>query len=161
MATARDRLLPASGYDEDFYSWALAQAALLRARRFDELDLSKLAEQVEDLARREAKELRSRYAVLLQHLLKWQIQPEHRSWSWAGSIARERGEIDDHLADNPGLKSQRQPLFERAYRLGVRGAVADTNLPIQRFPSTCPFTLDQATDESFWPGEPWPGFADT
>jgi hypothetical protein len=38
------------------------------------------------------------------HLLKWEFQPQRRSHSWAGMIRRERGEIADHLAENPGLK---------------------------------------------------------
>ena len=40
-------------YEEDFPLWAERQAALLRARRFDELDLDNLIEEVEDLSRRE------------------------------------------------------------------------------------------------------------
>jgi hypothetical protein len=37
-------------YQEDPYRWAQVQAALLRDRRFAELDLANLAEEVEDLA---------------------------------------------------------------------------------------------------------------
>ena len=40
-------------YEEDFPLWAERQAALLRAGRFDELDLENLIEEVEDLSRRE------------------------------------------------------------------------------------------------------------
>ena len=36
-------------YDEDFYVWAMKQAELLRDKRFDELDLENLIEEVEDL----------------------------------------------------------------------------------------------------------------
>ena len=68
MARARDELPSPASYDADFYSWARDQAALLRARRFDELDLENLAEEVEDLAKREAKELESRYETLIHHL---------------------------------------------------------------------------------------------
>ena len=35
-------------YEEDLYPWSRMQAALLRARRFDELDLENLIEEVED-----------------------------------------------------------------------------------------------------------------
>ncbi len=37
-------------YDADFYAWAHDQAELLRDKRFDELDLENLIEEVEDLA---------------------------------------------------------------------------------------------------------------
>ena len=36
-------------YKEDLYLWSQAQAALLRAGRFDELDLENLIEEVEDV----------------------------------------------------------------------------------------------------------------
>ena len=36
-------------YEEDLYLWSQAQAALLRAGRFDELDLENLIEEVEDV----------------------------------------------------------------------------------------------------------------
>jgi hypothetical protein len=78
MARARDQLpLPAS-YDADFYSWAREQSALLREHRFAELDIENLAEEVEDLARREARELQSRHETLLAHLVKWEFQPAGR-----------------------------------------------------------------------------------
>src|SRR5687767_13367969 len=94
-------------YERDYYSWALEQAALLRVRRLLELDLEHLAEEVEDLARSEATELRSRCETLLMHLLKWEFQPEARSSSWAGTIRRERDDIAEHLEENPGLKARR------------------------------------------------------
>ena len=37
-------------YEEDFYVWAERQTELLRARRFDELDLEHLTEEVDDLS---------------------------------------------------------------------------------------------------------------
>ena len=37
-------------HDVDLYAWAHDQAALLRAGRFDALDLEHLIEEVEDLA---------------------------------------------------------------------------------------------------------------
>ena len=40
----------AGPYESDFYVWALAQADLLRARRFDALDLDNLIQEVEGLA---------------------------------------------------------------------------------------------------------------
>lgn len=138
-------------YERDFYSWALEQAAHLRARRFAELDLENLAEEVEDLAKREAKELQSRYETLLAHLLKWEFQPEQRSHSWAGTIRRERNKIAEHLDDNPGLKPRRAELFAKAFKSAREDAAIEMNLPVDRFPAACPCTLDQAMDETFWP----------
>jgi hypothetical protein len=152
MAKTREALPPADLYAHDFYSWALAQAALLRQRRFAELDLANLAEEVEDLGRRQASELQSRFETLLTHLLKWMFQPERRSHSWVGTITRERGKIAEHLDDNPGLKPRRHELSARSYRHARADAVAETNLPLETFPAACPWTLDEVMDDAFWPG---------
>ena len=51
-------------YQRDPYSWALAQARALRQRRAVELDWDNLAEEVEDLARRDAHALQSNCEIL-------------------------------------------------------------------------------------------------
>jgi hypothetical protein len=138
-------------YDRDFYSWAMQQAALLRERRLDELDVENVAEEIEDLGKEQAKALRSSYRLLLVHLLKWQHQRRRRSRSWNGTIVRERQNAALGIEDNPGLKSQQRELFSQAYRLARKEAAAETGLPLVTFPETCPYTLDQALDEAFWP----------
>ena len=152
MAKARETLPARDLYQRDYYSWALEQAALLRARRFAELDLENLAEEIDGLARAEARELRSRYATLLSHPLKWELQPERRSHSRAATIARERDAIPDHLDENPGLEPRQAELFAKAYRGARADAAAETSLPLSHFPATCPYALDRAMGEAFWPG---------
>jgi hypothetical protein len=152
MATAREKLRPRHSYEEDGYSWALEQAELLRARRFDLLDAENVAEEIESLGKSFANELRSRYGALVMHLLKWQFQPERRSHSWAGTIRRERREIERHLRLNPGLKARREELFADTYATARDDATVETNLPPSRFPEACPYTPGQAMDPGFWPG---------
>ncbi|HLB99535.1 MAG TPA: DUF29 domain-containing protein, partial [Acetobacteraceae bacterium] len=91
-------------YDRDFYAWANEQAALLRAGRLAEADLENIAEEIESMGRSEKRELNSRLRVLLMHLLKWRHQPMLRSKRWSNTIAAQRDDIVDHLADNPSLK---------------------------------------------------------
>lgn len=156
MAKAREAPTSPSLYEQDFYSWALEQAAHLRAGRLAELDLANLAEEIEGLARSEARELRSRYVTLLIHLLKWEFQPDRRSSSWIETIVRERDEIEELLDGSPGLKPRRDELFAKAYK-GARGrAAAETRLPLRRFPTTCPYIQRQVMDEAFWPGPDQP-----
>ena len=152
MAQARQEIRRSASYDEDGYSWALEQAALLRAGRLDAIDVPNIAEEIESLGKSFANELRSRYGTLVMHLLKWQFQPDQRSNSWMGTVRRERIAIDKHLRDNPGLKPRREELLADSYDVAVQGAVAETNLAPDRFPTTCPYTLDQVMDPEFWPG---------
>ena len=144
-------------YQDDFYSWSLAQAAGLRRlaglrlNHAPELDWRELAEEIEDLRRSLERELHSRLVVLLLHLLKWQFQPTRRSNSWMGTIRRERIAIAKHLRDNPGLKPRRVELLSDSYDEAVQGAVAETNLPLRHFPEHCPYALDEVMDAEFWP----------
>jgi hypothetical protein len=75
-----------SDYQKDFYSWTCEQAELLRAGRFNELDVFNLIEEIETMGRSEKRELESRLTVLLVHLLKWQYQPMRRGCSWQLTI---------------------------------------------------------------------------
>ena len=83
-------------YEADIMAWAQEQARLLRARRFDALDIEHLAEEIEDVGKSEQRELENRMAVLLAHLLKWQHQPARRGSSWA-TIRHQRQRIGRRL----------------------------------------------------------------
>ena len=89
--------------------------------------------------------------VLPIHLLKPIRQPRRRSRRWRATIVRERINVARTLERNPGLKSRRGELFAEAYRAARKEAAAETGLPVAAFPEAPPFTLDQATDEDFWP----------
>ena len=138
-------------YDDDTYTWAIQQADALRRRSVNEIDWDNVAEEIESVGKSEAKELISRFTVLLVHLLKLRFQPGRRGTSWQRTIVEQRSAIADHLVDNPGLKRVRDELFGRAYRDALRAAARETGLPIDAFPQTNPFTLTQAVDEDFWP----------
>jgi len=60
-----------TAYETDIIAWSEEQTALLRAGRFSELDIARIAEEIEDVEKSERRELASRMAVLLAHLLKW------------------------------------------------------------------------------------------
>src|SRR5712691_7507293 len=62
-----------TAYDTDFYAWVQDQAALLAARRFEELDLPHLVEELQLMGNSERGELFNRLSVLLAHLLKLQV----------------------------------------------------------------------------------------
>ena len=132
-------------YEQDFYSWAFRQAALLRAGRFAELDIANIVEELETLGRAEFNSLVSALRVLMLHLLKWDHQPEKRSRSWVVSIVVQRGELSEVLADNPGLKPRLGEALERAYGRARREAAAETGLDVKVFPQACPYDLAALT----------------
>ena len=138
-------------YDADFYAWANQQAALLRAGRLSEADIANIAEEIESMGRSEKRELVSRLAVLLMHLLKWRFQPKHRGKSWRLTIEIQRIELERHLADNPSLKSKVADALADAYRTARLQAARETKLDAKAFPSSCPWSDEEISDDGFWP----------
>ena len=138
-------------YDEDFYAWANEQAGLLREGRLSEADIEHIAEEIESMGKSEKRELVNRLRILLLHLLKWQFQPSRRGATWEGSIINTRDELEDHLHDNPSLKSQILDALRSAYRRAVLDAVAETGLKKTSFPPTCPWGYDEIMDANFYP----------
>lgn len=65
-----------SPYEGAFRLWLEQQAALLRKRRFDELDLANLIEEIDAMARKDRTAIKSNLVVLLTYLLKHQLQAE-------------------------------------------------------------------------------------
>ena len=84
-------------YDHDIVAWAKQQAQLVRNQQFDLLDLKHIAEEIEDVGKSEQRELASRMAVLLCHLLKWKYQPARQGSSWQATIRTQRDRIRHRL----------------------------------------------------------------
>ena len=111
-------------YSRDFYGWLVEQAEALRLRSPNKIDWENLLEEVEGLARSERRELGSRLAVLIQHLLKWRFQPERRSRSWLVTIKEQRAKVVDILEESPSLQQHLPEILDKAYRTGLADAIA-------------------------------------
>ena len=138
-------------YETDFFAWANEQAALLRQGKLAQADVEHIAEEIESMGKTEKRELVSRLAVLLLHLLKWRFQPIGRCSSWETSVKIQRIQTKDHLADNPSLKARSRDYLTSAYRVARLEAAEETKLAEAMFPATCPWTFEQTMDEGFWP----------
>jgi hypothetical protein len=134
-------------YDRDFYAWTAEQAGLLRAGNLSDADIAHIAEEIESMGRSEKRELVSRLAVLLLHLLKWRFQPSRRGRSGEVSIANTRDQLAEDLDDNPSLKAGLEGAMAVAYRRARRVAELETGLPESAFPVGCPWTFDQAMQD--------------
>lgn len=138
-------------YDTDFYEWTQRQAAALRARQFDALDIEALAEEVEDLAKNQTRAIKSQLERVMLHLLKWCYQPWRRTDSWMDSINDGRTQIAGHMEDSPSLRLYPHTQIEACYTKARRAAARQTGLDIQTFPEACPWTAEQILDDDFWP----------
>ena len=140
-------------YDGDLYTWSLEQAELLRERKFDQVDLDHIIEEIEDMSKSEKRALQSFLETLLMHLLKWEYQPAYRGRSWKFTIIEQRNRIESHLEENPGLKGKLLDVIEKAYRYALSGAVRETGFQEKTFPEACPWSFEHFMDAKFWPGE--------
>ena len=141
-------------YEADFYEWTQEQARLLRERRFADLDLENLIDEVESVGRSSKRELDNRLVVLVAHLLKWKYQPGARSSGWTGTIMEQRFQLADLLRDSPSLRSYPALALERHYRAAHLLAAKETGIDYTLFPSGCPFSAEQVLDVDFFPREP-------
>jgi hypothetical protein len=139
-------------YDADIVAWANEQARLIRAGRLDRLDLEHIAAEIEDVGKSEQRELASRMAVLIAHLIKWQYQAERQSNSWRRTIKEQRKALAFHLKQMPSLK----PRLADAEWQGaiwadaVTLAINETGMGAA-FPDDCPWTIEQILADDFLP----------
>jgi hypothetical protein len=138
-------------YETDFYVWTQEQARLLREKRWDDLDLANLVEEVEGVGGSEKREIRNRLTKLLAHLLKWQYQPGYRGPSWRATIRDQRRELAEIVHDSPSLRSYVDKQVQERYLSGRLEAAHETGIAFGLFPEACPFTSEQVLDLEFWP----------
>src|SRR3546814_286951 len=90
-------------YEADFYAWTKVQADRLRRLQAEranlDLDLPRLAEEVEDLGKSERNALRSQFRRIIEHCLKLEWLPaiEPRG-DWMESIIDARAEAEQSVS---------------------------------------------------------------
>jgi len=138
-------------YEADVVAWANEQAKLIRAGQFDQLDLEHIAEEIEDVGKSEQRELASRMAVLIAHLLKWQYQPERQSSSWRRTIREQRKALAFHIKQVPSLKAKlADPEWQGAiWADAVTLAINETGMG--GFPEDCLWEITDILDDGFLP----------
>ncbi len=128
-------------YIEDETAWLDAMAELVKLGQRDVLDFPNLQEFLTDMARRDRREVESRLALLLQHILKWLYQPEQRSRSGQLTIVVQRDELKADIAKGV-LRNHADDVLAEMYAKAVGWASVETGLPPEAFPAECPLTLD-------------------
>jgi hypothetical protein len=148
----------ADRYEIDFFRWTQAQAAALREWRWDDVDIDHLAEEIESMGRRDRRAFFSQLQRLMVHFLKWTHQPAKRERSWQRSINDARDRLAVLEDESPSLVGEGnsaaedfQDRLNRSYAKARRIAADETDLPIESFPDSCPYTMEQLRDEKFLP----------
>jgi hypothetical protein len=156
-------------YERDFAAWIEQQAGLLRERRFAELDLDNLIEEVEGLRRAEVHSAQHHAEVVVAQLL----QLAHSTlgdprWSWKVTANSHRRQLRRRLS--PSLLAELEGSLQQLYDDGRDTAATvleceGTNAAA--VPQDCPWTLAQILEEDWFPSNvygfdrldcdrPWP-----
>jgi hypothetical protein len=139
------------GYEEDYALWAEEQATLLVKHNFPALDIENLVEELRTMGRSERRSIQHRLTVLVSHLLKCLVQPDHKSAHWSATLLEQRTRIAGLLHDSPSLRQHVAKDIVNNYALAVKQAAADTHLPTSSFPAANPFTVEQILDPDYEP----------
>ena len=154
MHSEQNSAIPISSlYEVDFFAWTQQQAALLRDRHWNQIDLPNLIEEIESLGKQQRQELRNRLSILIGHLLKWEYQPERRSRSWLATIKIQRLDTIELLEENLSLQSYLEEALGKAYRKAIELAASEIDRSTNQFPTECPYGLAEILSDRSYPGE--------
>jgi len=129
-------------YETDETAWLESMAERIGQGRLNDLDYPHLREYLEDMARRDRREVESRLTVLILHVLKWVYQPEHRSRSWRATVIAQQHQLARDVGGGV-LRRHAEAVLAEIYAEAAVEAAAETGLPVGTFPATCPYTLEQ------------------
>ncbi len=138
-------------YDRDFVAWCDDAVAKLKAGQLAEIDLENLIEEIEGLAGRDRREVRSRLDVLLAHLLKRIYVENFADWrGWENTIHEQRRELRILLEQSPSLRNHFIQSFDSSWQSALGNL--RINYPEVQFPDIWPFSreIEALLSERFW-----------
>ena len=128
--------------EQDRYAFLKSAADALRRGDLGVAEREAVAEELEQLSRSDARELRSRITQIIEHLLKLllteSVIAEHNARLWTASVARQRNEIETLLEESPSLRRHlTAELLAECYRRAASPVATEYGL---QPPPECPFT---------------------
>lgn len=138
-------------YERDFCLWVEDTASKLKGRKFEQLDLENLIEEIESLARRDRRELKNRLDILLNHLLKRCYIPTPENYrGWELTIREQRKQLQRLLEESPSLQSYLLEVSDEIWQAARCDAQKD--YPKVEFPKDWQFSwdLEALLSEEFW-----------
>lgn len=135
-------------YEIDDNLWLEKTVDLLKQKKFNQLDLENLIEELTNLGKRDLAKAKSLLRQIIIHLLLlqyWQIEYERNHRHWLGEVKTFRYELNNHLTTN--LTNKLQDDLENIYQSAVDFVQIKTDLIT--LPKKCPYTLTQLLDDNY------------
>ena len=144
--------MAASLYDTDIYLWTQEQSALIQERRWSEVDIDLVAEEIADLGREIKNGSFSFIRRILEHLLKLAFSTHEMAKDhWQSEIAHFRVELKDKLTKSIQNQVDMNKLYKQAVRLAIASRKGRETGFAEKLPIECPWTLEQVLDDDYWP----------
>lgn len=142
-------------YEIDLNLWLETVITQLKTGDLQNLDIKNLIEELEGLAGRDRRELKSRLATLIEHLLKrCYVKSEYDYAGWVETIDRTRNAIRDILKQSPSLKNyvKNPELFQEAFDDALRIVRRNQGYKSVYFPDKWQFSydIDDILNIDFW-----------
>jgi hypothetical protein len=119
----------------------------LRARRFAELDLERLIEEVDDFAESLKRSVRRRIRTIIEHLLKLEHSAARDPrGKWYDTVIAQRSDLLDELT--PSIRREIEPALPDLYGKARQNAATSLHkhgetAAADALPARCSYTLDQ------------------
>jgi NTP pyrophosphatase (non-canonical NTP hydrolase) len=138
-------------YEIDDSLWLEETIELLKAKKFDALDLDNLIEELEDLGNEKKFRVASflqqiiRHALLLQF---WISEREYNQAHWQAEIISFQYQLKRYLTTN--LRQYLEQEFEQIYFESLRYGRQKNDNKVN-LPDTCPYSLEELLDPNWLP----------
>jgi hypothetical protein len=137
-------------YDTNYIEWLEQTIELLKNRQMEQIDYENLIEEIEDLAKREKRRLRSLLEQIIRHLLLyqyWKLERQQNSSHWKAEIISFRNQLNEDLTTN--LRQYLEENLSLTYSNALDYIKTKTKL--NTLPDICPYSLDQLIDKNWLP----------
>ena len=142
-------------YEIDGGKWLESTIELLKNRQFDSLDLENLIEELEELSRREKREVFSLLRNIVAHLLLlqcWSSEREYNTNHWRSEIYNWRDDLNRELTTT--LRNYLEENLDLVYQRAL-GSMKDKTGNTVKFPEERPadYTLKNLLDFDWFPAQ--------
>ncbi|ABW33250.1 DUF29 domain-containing protein [Acaryochloris marina] len=125
-------------YETDVVKWSLKQAKLLKARKFDLVDLENLIEEIEDVARRYKDVIEGQIENLLVLILTVKYKPQKQTKSWDKDVLTSQAEIHKWIEKEPSLHRHALSSFNFCYKYARIKVSILHQISLASIPEECP-----------------------
>jgi hypothetical protein len=138
-------------YEIDDSLWLEETIELLKAKKFDALDLDNLIEELEDLGNEKKFRVASFLQQIIRHCLLlqfWTSEREYNQAHWRSEIINFKDELNTYLTTN--LRNYLEHNLATIYEKALRYLRQKTDNKVN-FPDTCPYSLEELLDPNWLP----------